>query len=154
MSETTFEKIIRKTGRKPTNCKCQECKKQCLRAPCLGTPQDILRLIDAGYADKLSFTEWATALFLGRVGYTIKMIQAKQTDTGCIFFENGLCQLHDLGLKPTEGRLSNHTIKAENYQFNKSLSWTVAKEWIAEENQETLREVTTKFCDALQISIE
>ena len=148
MSESIFEKIIRKTGRKPIGCKCQECKKQCLRTPCLGTPDDILSLIDAGFIDKLALTEWATGLFLGRVNYTIRMIQAQKLEKGCIFFENGLCQLHDLGLKPTEGKLSHHTIKLDNYQFNKSISWQVAKTWIDEQNVEKVLNVFARFNEA------
>jgi hypothetical protein len=34
---STFENIIRKTGRKPVSCKCNVCKSQCSKAPCLGT---------------------------------------------------------------------------------------------------------------------
>lgn len=145
MSESTFDKIMRKTGCKPVNCKCEQCKNQCRRAPCLGTPEDILKLIEAGFVDKLEVVEWATALFLGRVDYTIKIISVKQTSKGCIFFENGLCKLHDLGLKPTEGRLSHHTIMVDNYQFNKLLSWNVAKTWVGEENKEKVVKVFSRF---------
>lgn len=116
-----------------------------MRAPCLGTPDDILELINAGFADKLALTEWATGLFLGRVSYAIRMIQAQKTEQGCIFFENGLCQLHDLGLKPTEGKLSHHTIKLDNYEFNKSISWQVAKTWIDEQNVEKILNVFKRF---------
>lgn len=38
--------------------------------------------------------------------------------------------LHDRGLKPTEGRLSHHSIKLDNFVPKKSLAWLVAKEWI------------------------
>lgn len=48
--------------------------------------------------------------------------------------ENGLCELHDLNLKPTEGRLSYHILTEENICFSKSLSWNVAKEWVNVEN--------------------
>lgn len=154
MNESMLEKIIRKTGRKPVCCKCQECKKQCMRAPCLGTPDDILKLIEAGFADKLALTHWATGLFLGRVNYTIRMIQAIATEQGCIFFENGLCQLHDLGLKPTEGKLSHHMIKLDNYQFNKSLSWQVAKTWIDVGNAEKVLNVFERFNDTQKLNLE
>lgn len=154
MNESILEKIIRKTGRKPICCKCQECKKQCMRVPCLGTPDDILNLLEAGFADKLALTEWATGLFLGRVNYTIRMIQAKSTEQGCIFFENGLCRLHDLGLKPTEGKLSYHTIKLDNYQFNKSISWQVAKTWIDEQNADKVLSLFAQFSDTQNLILE
>lgn len=41
IKETQLQRIIRKTGRKPVQCKCRLCKQQC-HTPCLGTPQDIL----------------------------------------------------------------------------------------------------------------
>lgn len=48
--------------------------------------------------------------------------------------ENGLCELHGQGLKPTEGCLSYHVLTEENLNFEKSLTWNVAKEWINTEN--------------------
>lgn len=69
------------------------------------------------------------------------MVQAIQTASGCIFFHDGLCELHNAGLKPTEGKLSHHSIKQENYQFKKSLSWNVAKKWLDEDNRETISKV-------------
>lgn len=153
MKESTLEKIIRKSGREPVNCNCPACQGQCMRAPCLGTPEDILKLIDAGYADKLAPTEWATGLFLGKLSFTVKMIQIKRTVHGCVFFKNSLCELHDLNLKPTEGRLSHHTIKAENFDFDKSLTWQVAQTWLEEENLYDVLKVLTKYCYAHRIPL-
>lgn len=133
MSKELIQKITSVTGRRVSECSCEKCKKQC-RIPCLGTPHDILRLIEAGYADKLAFTHWAVGMMLDKLSMPIPMVQIKQTENGCIFFKNGLCELHDLGLKPTEGRLSHHEIKLENYIFELSLPWNVAKEWIEGEN--------------------
>lgn len=62
--EEVFEKIARQTGRKPVECSCGLCKAMC-HTPCLGTPQDILALIDAGYADKLCYTDWLVGVILG-----------------------------------------------------------------------------------------
>lgn len=138
--ETAFERIIRRTGRKPVQCKCRKCKEQC-KTPCLGTPDDILRLIRAGYKDKLAGTAWCVGMALGRINFPVPMVQAIQTASGCVFYKNGLCELHDAGLKPTEGKLSHHSIRQENYKFNKSLSWNVAKEWLDEKNRETIRTV-------------
>lgn len=138
--ESAIERIIRKTGRKPVQCKCGECKKQC-RTPCLGTPEDILRLIRAGYKDKLYRTKWCVGLLWGRIDYAVPMVQALQTPSGCIFFKDGLCELHELGLKPTEGKLSHHSIKAENYKFSKSLSCNVAKEWLDARNRDIVQRI-------------
>lgn len=73
-------------------------------------------------------------MLVGAVPFPIPMVQALQTEHGCIFWKNGLCELHDLKLKPTEGRLSYHVLTEENLNFGKSLTWNVAKEWINVEN--------------------
>jgi len=132
MSETTFQKIIRRTGRKPQSCKCSLCKKQCQTCPCLGTPEDIQKIKDAGFADKIFPTVWAAGLIMGVIDREIDMEQPGfNEETGsCVFYKDGLCQLHDLGLKPTEGRLSHHSHKIDNFNPKKSLAWAVAKEWI------------------------
>ena len=49
--DETLEMIIENTGRKPVSCSCSECQQQC-KTPCLGTPDDIINLIKAGYAKK------------------------------------------------------------------------------------------------------
>jgi len=143
--ETTFTKIARKTNSKPLSCKCQACKKQCETAPCLGTPEDIEKLIDAGYGSKIFATTWASGIVLGIIDYPIEMYQAEFVPRhGCIFFKDGLCQLHDLGLKPTEGKLSHHAVKTINHP-NKHLSWAVAKEWLAPENAEIIKRIKQKY---------
>ena len=73
------------------------------------------------------------------------MIQAEATDAGCIFFKDGLCELHDLGLKPLEGRLSHHSIKIDNFNPKKSLAWLIAKEWIDERNADTIQRIKEKL---------
>ncbi len=130
LGESTFSYIMRKSGRKPMACMCAKCQSQC-HIPCLGTPEDILKLIEAGYADRLAPTEWAAGMIMGVCDQPVYMLQARQEDNGyCTFFHNGLCELHDKGLKPTEGRLSHHSIKIDNFNPRKSLSWLVAKEWL------------------------
>lgn len=144
MAESTFYKIIRKTGRKPIQCKCEKCKNQCRIAPCLGTPEDIEKIIDAGYKDKIFDTSWLAGVMMGVTDKEIDMYQAEHISTGCAFFKDGLCELHDKGLKPTEGRLSHHSHKRDNFNPKKSLSWNVAKEWIDPENAETIKRIKEK----------
>ena len=47
----------------------------------------------------------------------------------CTFFTNGLCELHDSGLKPTVGKLSHHTTKLEDFNPKKSIAKFVLDEW-------------------------
>ena len=134
MIESPFNRIVRKTGRKPCSCKCEKCRMQC-HTPCLGTPQDILKLVEAGYADRLALTDWAAGMIMGVAGAPIPMIQALRDGDYCTFYHDGLCELHDKGLKPTEGKLSHHSTKIETFSPKKSLSWNVAKEWFNPENK-------------------
>lgn len=116
--ETTFERIVRKSGMKPISCKCQLCKSQC-KVPCKGTPEDMIKIIAAGYADRVMKID-----FQGVQIITPLYDKNKQS---CTFFTNGLCELHESGLKPTEGKLSYHT--TETFNYKKSISRFVMQEW-------------------------
>lgn len=120
MKETTFERIIRKSGMKPSFCKCEKCKSQC-HAPCLGTPEDMFKIIGAGYEKRVGAriiegTEVITPLY-------------DPDKKACTFFTNGLCELHDSGLKPTVGKLSHHSTTLENFNPKKSVQRFVLDEW-------------------------
>lgn len=142
--ESIEDKIIRVTGHKPTECACTACKKQCTIAPCLGTPQDIERLIDAGYGDRIRPTYWAAGILLLATDRIIFMYQAEFIDgKGCVFLKDTLCQLHDKGLKPLEGRLSYHVNKLETHEQN--IAWQVAKEWIDPANNEVIERIVHKL---------
>lgn len=140
IKETQLERIIRKTARKPCECKCKLCKEQC-HTPCLGTPQDIEKLIEAGYADMLRITFWGAEILMGVVPFPIPMVQAISGENYCVFFHDGLCELHDKGLKPTEGKLSHHSTRLDNFKASKSISWNIAKEWMNEENRDVIERV-------------
>lgn len=130
IGETTFSYIMRKSGRKPSSCDCEKCKCQC-HTPCLGTPEDILKLAQNGYADRLEITLWAFGMLVGLINEPIPMIQARRENNGwCTFYHDGKCELHEKGLKPTEGKLSHHSLKIDNWDPKKSISWLVAKEWL------------------------
>ena len=140
IGESQLQRIIRKTGRKPIQCKCKQCQQQC-HTPCLGTPQDILKLIKAGYADRLSWTNWASGIIMGCTDHVVGMVQATVDGDWCTFYHDGLCELHDKGLKPTEGRLSQHSIWLDNWIPKKSISWNIAKEWEDEDNTQVLEDI-------------
>lgn len=120
MSETTFEKIVRKSGMKPVSCKCNLCKMQC-QHPCLGTPEDMLKIIGAGYNQRVV----ATVLD----GIQIIHPLYDESKKACTFFTDGLCELHDSGLKPTVGKLSHHSTDVSKFNPKKSIVGFVIKEW-------------------------
>lgn len=87
-------------------CTCDKCKNMC-KVPCIGTPKDIEAIIDAGYADRLKETMWMVG-YLAVKEKPIAMIQPTEKDGWCAFRRpDGLCELHDRGLKPTEGVLAS-----------------------------------------------
>ncbi len=144
--ESEFHKIIRKTGKKPVQCKCQDCKKQCSVSPCLGTPSDIEKIIDAGHGDKIFLTHWAAGILLRATKDIVRMYQANNIPNhGCVFFKDGLCELHEKGLKPTEGRLSHHSQQMHNLEPRKSIGWNVAKTWLDPENAPTISRIQKKL---------
>lgn len=149
MIESPLHRIIRKTGRKPSQCCCKLCQMQC-HTPCLGTPQDIEKLIDAGYASRLAVTEWAAGIVLGVAKDTVPMLQAVDDGNYCTFFHDGKCELHDKGLKPTEGRLSHHSQRADNFVPKRSISWNVAKEWFNPENRQVVMRLLKKYQDEIK----
>lgn len=132
MTETTLQRIARKTGNKPTECGCTMCQQQC-QTPCVGTPEDMFKIIEAGYSDRLVMKPWiAGAILLPKDHKPVLMLQSKMNPETkhCTFFQNGKCELHDLGLKPTEGKLSHHSLSKTNFNPKKAISLYVAKEWI------------------------
>lgn len=95
-------------------CTCDKCKNMC-EVPCIGTPKDIEAIIDAGYADRLKETMWP----------------------------DGLCELHDRGLKPTEGVLASCKVVEEDNvpTYGTSVLRAVAHEWVKVENFATIMRV-------------
>ena len=64
----------------------------------------------------------------------------------CTFLTpDGLCELHPLGLKPTEGRLSHHSIRLDNFKRSKSISWAVVQEWLNPDNADVVEEVIRRY---------
>lgn len=124
---------------------------QCTTSPCLGTPDDIEKIIDAGYANKILPTQWGAGILMRVCDFIVPMLQAKYDETkgSCAFLNNGRCELHDLGLKPTEGKLSHHSISADNFDMRKSLAWNVAKEWINPHNANKINRLVGKYAAAI-----
>ena len=146
MAETELQRIMRKTGRKLTQCKCGICKKQCEKSSCLGTPADIEKLIDLGYGDKIIFTLWGTGVMWGIMEEPIPMYQAEFIKNhGCILYKDGLCSIHSMGLKPTGGKLSHHVIMDDNYSHRKSITRNVAITWLDPANAPIIERIKEKL---------
>lgn len=99
-----------------SECQCDRCKRACNKTrPCWGTPKDILKIINAGYGKKLMLDWWGNM-----VGDEIDFYMIVPAIKGyesyrapiypigeCTFYKDGLCELHNLKLKPLEGRLAS-----------------------------------------------
>jgi hypothetical protein len=103
--------IAQACGYQPVSCACQECEAMCRRTPCLGTPSDILRIINNGYGLELAATMWLSGIYYNLPpGTMVQFKGASKFDGACIMLDkHNRCQLHHTGLKPTEGQLVSHT---------------------------------------------
>lgn len=119
----------------PSECSCERCVAMCERTPCLATPQDILRLINAGLKDYLTPTTWMAGDVFGLIP-PIEMIQINVNaetpldPTPCPFLCAGLCQLHGRSLKPAEGSLSScrhHVSLEESPTMGVALTWLLKR---------------------------
>ena len=129
------------TGTSENACSCTTCQNMCRKTPCLGTPQDILTLVNNGHKDKLKGTIWGAGWSFG-IG-SIEMVQPHyDKDRGaCAFLsEDNLCTLHDAGIKPTEGKLATckpHGVDA----FEKTLAYQVAATWKDPANKSIINKI-------------
>ena len=118
-----------------TACDCSVCKNMCKIQPCLGTPEDIVKIIMAGHHDKLRLSSWMVGMLAGITSDSIDMIQPLFVEGhGCAFLDdNNLCTLHESGLNPTEGKLSHHSDPPEK-DFADTINFKVAMSWVDENN--------------------
>lgn len=116
-------------------CTCELCVDACNTSPCWGTPQEMDALIRAGYGKKLmvyvlpedEFDDRPAGIFMDRVWVVSPAYKTFKSRTSaramsvsaghpgvlykCVFLKRGgLCELHDPGLKPIEGRIEHHEI--------------------------------------------
>jgi hypothetical protein len=108
-------------GRKEHSCSCHVCKAMCQQSPCFPTPEQVTELMKAGYTDRLAVGVYRN---IGEYDYPVIM-PAKKPEGGCTFLtEAGLCELHDKGLKPLEGRLASHDA------IDNGLRLWIARKWL------------------------
>lgn len=82
----------------------------CHRTPCLGTPEEMLAIKNAGFGDRLIVIRIYDTFMLSPDSIESRdRFNYWQIEGRCKFLTSkGLCQLHDLGLKPIEGRAAIH----------------------------------------------
>jgi len=105
------------------------------RIPCWPTPSEALAIIQAGYGDRLRMTARYEDLKHHDTTVYLLAPRADSPETSsspycCILMRAGLCILHDLGLKPIEGRAAHHDrVKATSYTMNHDIRNDILKLW-------------------------
>ena len=113
----------------PSTCDCERCSNMC-RAPCCGTPDEMLALIKAGFANRLCFDNLDFCpddIHPALKGYEGGLASYQTySNLGCTFWKEGKCELHSLGLKPMGGRYSHHDLSSDDW--NKVVTF-ITKSW-------------------------
>lgn len=103
----------------------------CERRPCWPTPDEAKRIKDAGFGDRLMIDYWVESptdikiecpAIVGYEGLNAPFIPVGR----CTFLKDGLCELHDLGLKPLEGRVASCQGTVEDSQAVRDF---IVSEW-------------------------
>lgn len=81
------------------------------------------------------------------------MVQIKtkngNRDGSCVFYNDGKCELHENGLKPTEGRLAHHEVSAIELRPEYNITYQAAIEWTKIENYDIINEITERLIEYL-----
>ncbi len=126
---------------KETVCACDICKGFCRRRPCWPTPDEARRLIDKGYADRLMVDYWSGDGFDGGdiyllcpaiVGHEQNIAPFMPVGRCTFLTDNELCELHDPGLKPIEGRIASCKFELDS----KKEHWKVVATWNNKNSQD------------------
>ena len=121
-----------------SSCKCSACRMACMVSPCFGTPEDMQKLIDAGYQDRLLPTIYMNPETLEEYPVIapigINFVGALHR---CTFLDSDMnCELHDKNLKPTEGKLAYH---GRDEEQNVNLRIMICNTWNSLKGVEIVR---------------
>lgn len=113
---------------KDSECKCRECVGNCLHRPCWPTPEEIEALINNGYAKRLMLDYWSSNKNIKIVAPAIVGYEGDDAPFWprgrCTFLTtDNLCELHDLSLKPFEGRVSICNLKQPDLHEDVAKMW-------------------------------
>ena len=129
-----------------SECNCNKCIEMCYR-PCWGKPEELQKIIDEGFSDKLMLDYWIGQdgdLYLlcgALVGYEGK--KAPYWPHGkCTFLKEDRCEIQII--KPFEGKMAscNNKITAEEW---KSIRHGIALEWQSEKGKQILNDWKKTF---------
>ena len=114
----------------------------CREVMCLGTPGDIVRLINAGYIHLLRVVT-VKMVALHKEGAAmhkdIHMVQLDAGEGGCVMYKQGRCLLREYDLTPVMGRL-HHLLDGLGWDaVEKTAFQNMVLEWDDEKNAPAVR---------------
>lgn len=125
--------------REDTECSCETCKNMCRRQPCVGTPEEVRKLLE-----KFGPSFLQAQIFIdpeNMKGPYLHIGLRTKENGSCKFLIGGLCVLHELKLKPSEGRKAIHS------NTDGGLKASVLESWKTAEGEQLLKEF--EFYDPL-----
>jgi Fe-S-cluster containining protein len=117
-----------------SECSCNRCKKMCSESrPCWGTPNDMKRIIENGFTNRIMLDYYEGELDNKTIKYTEIVTPALVGCEGsrapfwpvgrCTFYtDDGKCEIHDI--KPTEGCVVNHKQSYDGLHTSLVETWT------------------------------
>lgn len=114
----------------------------CTEMMCFGVPNDISRLINAGYGHVLRLARVTMIIGSKKGALTseeIPMVQLQHDKDGCVMYKNGKCLLAESGLTPMMGKIHLLTGGAGASVINKLLFHQIIGEWGDRDNEAIVR---------------
>ena len=97
---------------KLSSCTCSACVEMCGICPCIPTPDEAEQMLDHGYGQRMSSREVYKIDSFHILCPSVRGHECQHDMThfsgGCTFLKDGLCEIHDSGFKPLEGRAVHH----------------------------------------------
>lgn len=117
-------------GVREDQCACDTCVAMCHHRPCWPLPEEAEKIIEAGYGHRLMLEYWELDVDegKGREGKIFLLSPGIRGAGGrhapwyprgtCLFLRQDRCELHELGLKPIEGRSVSCKTPDETKEMN------------------------------------
>lgn len=125
---------------KENECSCKICVNMCER-PCWGTPDEIQKIIDAGFGHKLMIDWWENSVTGDRyllcgalVGYEKTYAPSKPLGKCAFLTKENLCEIHNI--KPAEGRVSHCNSLLGYNQLIQNLRNDLSVQWQSEKGKQ------------------
>lgn len=130
-------------------CDCDRCQSMC-RRPCFGTVDDMEKIIQAGFENRLCVDYWGNCkdYNVDMLAPALKGFEGKEapfipmSEEGCTFFKDGKCELHDVGLKPTQGKTAIH---GGDHKTREQVAQYIIDTWNTEKGLKILEEFKNKM---------